>query len=54
MYAYRAIGPNAPEQWLRYDPDKLLLDPYGRAVAVPDLVAQVRGGRGYEREPGCE
>ena len=28
--------PVAPEQGLRFDPDKVLLDPYGRAVAVPD------------------
>ena len=35
IYAYRAIGPNAPEQGLRYDPEKVLLDPYGRAVAMP-------------------
>ncbi len=35
IYAYRAIGPNAPERGLCYDRDKVLLDPYGRAVAVP-------------------
>ena len=30
IYAYRAIGPNEPQQGLRYDADKVLLDPYGR------------------------
>jgi glycogen operon protein len=35
IYAYRAIGPNAPEQGLCYDAEKVLLDPYGRAVAMP-------------------
>jgi isoamylase len=35
IYAYRAIGPYAPEQGLRYDADKVLLDPYGRCVAMP-------------------
>jgi glycogen operon protein len=35
-YAYRAIGPFDPARGLRFDPEKLLLDPYGRAVAVPD------------------
>jgi isoamylase len=35
IYAYRAIGPNAPERGVCYDADKVLLDPYGRAVAVP-------------------
>jgi glycogen operon protein len=36
IYAYRAHGPAAPERGLRFDPSKVLLDPYGRATAVPD------------------
>ncbi|MDJ0866829.1 MAG: glycogen debranching protein GlgX [Myxococcota bacterium] len=36
VYAYRARGPFDPAQGLRFDPDKVLLDPYGRSVAVPD------------------
>ncbi len=36
VYAYRAHGPNAPERGLRFDGQKVLLDPYGLAVAVPD------------------
>jgi glycogen operon protein len=36
VYAYRAHGPFAPERGLRFDAEKVLLDPYGRAVAVPD------------------
>jgi isoamylase len=36
VYAYRAIGPFDPEHGLRIDPSKVLLDPYGRAVVVPD------------------
>src|SRR5688572_4400297 len=35
-YAYRATGPNAPHRGLRFDREKVLLDPYGLAVAVPD------------------
>jgi glycogen operon protein len=35
IYAYRAQGPLAPDRGLRFDPDKILLDPYGRAIAVP-------------------
>src|SRR5688572_118218 len=35
LYAYRALGPDAPERGLIHDPDKALLDPYGRAVAMP-------------------
>jgi glycogen operon protein len=36
VYAYRAIGPFEPARGLRFDPEKVLLDPYGRAVVVPD------------------
>jgi len=35
VYAYRASGPFNPAAGLRYDPQKVLLDPYGRAVAFP-------------------
>ena len=36
VYAYRASGPLDPTHGLRFDPDKVLVDPYGRAVVVPD------------------
>jgi isoamylase len=36
IYAYRAHGAFAPEQGLRFDREKALLDPYGLAIAVPD------------------
>jgi glycogen operon protein len=35
LYAFRANGPYEPDQGHRFDPDKVLLDPYGRAVAIP-------------------
>lgn len=35
IYAYRAAGPFDPAAGLRFDAQKVLLDPYGRAVAVP-------------------
>ena len=41
IYAYRAHGPFAPKDGLRFDGEKVLLDPYGVAVAVPE---------GYNRE----
>ena len=41
IYAYRAHGPFAPERGLRFDAQKVLVDPYGLAVAVPD---------GYDRQ----
>ncbi len=44
LYGWRASGPFDPGRGLRFDGEKLLLDPYGRAVAVP---------RGYERAAAC-
>jgi isoamylase len=35
IYGFRAYGPFEPNRGLRFDPSKLLLDPYGRAVVVP-------------------
>src|SRR4051794_40779653 len=35
IYAYRAHGPFAPSNGLRFDSGKVLLDPYGRAVVTP-------------------
>jgi glycogen operon protein len=41
IYGYRAHGPYEPLRGHRFDAKKVLLDPYGRAVAVPE---------GYSRE----
>ena len=35
LYGYRVQGPYDPEHGFWFDPDKILLDPYGRAVSVP-------------------
>ena len=35
IYGYRVAGPFDPASGLRFDPAKVLLDPYSRAVAVP-------------------
>src|SRR6185295_15214675 len=35
LYAYRVHGPSNPASGLRFDSGKVLLDPYGRGVAVP-------------------
>jgi len=32
IYAYRVYGEFAPERGLRFDPDKILLDPYAKAI----------------------
>jgi len=45
LYAYRVRGPFDPEQGLRFDPDKVLLDPYGRCVATPS---------GYSRDAAAK
>ena len=36
LYGYRVEGPWDPPNGMRFDPAKVLLDPYGRGVAVPD------------------
>jgi glycogen operon protein len=35
LYGYRVEGPGDPGSGMRFDPGKVLLDPYGRGVAVP-------------------
>ncbi len=34
LYGWRVEGPNRPEEGLRFDGDKVLLDPYGRGVTL--------------------
>jgi isoamylase len=41
IYGYRVDGSFAPEQGLRFDPQKVLLDPYGRAIARPPNYSRV-------------
>jgi hypothetical protein len=45
LYAWRAHGPHDPDRGLRFDAGKVLLDPYGRAIALP---------AGYSRAAACE
>jgi glycogen operon protein len=45
LYGYRVQGPSDPARGLRFDPTKVLLDPYGRGVAVPP---------GYSRAAAAE
>jgi isoamylase len=35
IYGFRAAGPFEPQRGLRFDHNRVLLDPYGRAVAIP-------------------
>ena len=41
IYAYRAYGPFEPHRGLRFDPAKVLLDPYGKALAVPETYGRI-------------
>jgi glycogen operon protein len=53
VYGFRAHGPWAPERGLRFDGDRILLDPYGRGVAVPEGYRRSAGSEG-EHGPGDE
>jgi glycogen operon protein len=44
IYGYRVEGPWDPANGMRFDPDKVLLDPYGRGVAVPDRYDSAAAG----------
>ena len=44
IYGYRVEGPFDPAKGMRFDPTKVLLDPYGRGVVVPG---------DYSREAAC-
>ena len=35
LYGYRVYGPFAPERGLRFNPARVLLDPYGKCIARP-------------------
>lgn len=39
LYGYRVHGPYAPEQGLTFNPNKLLIDPYAKAIAGPLAIA---------------
>jgi glycogen operon protein len=47
LYAYRLGGPFDPSNGLRFDSTKVLLDPYGRGVVVPETYS-----RDAARRPG--
>jgi glycogen operon protein len=47
LYGYRAHGPFDPASGARFDPSKVLLDPYGRGVVVPPNYS-----REAARQPG--
>jgi isoamylase len=46
LYGYRVAGPFDPARGLRFDASKVLLDPYGRGVAVPGGYSREAASRG--------
>ena len=45
LYGYRVYGPSEPALGMRFDPAKVLLDPYGRGVVVPPKYTREAAGR---------
>src|SRR5258705_834812 len=45
IYGYRVEGPFDPRSGMRFDPDKVLIDPYGRATVVPKNYSREAAGR---------
>ena len=43
IYGYRVNGPSDPDRGLRFDPAKVLLDPYARGIVIP---------KNYDRDAG--
>ncbi|MGB5112516.1 MAG: glycogen debranching protein GlgX [Mycobacterium sp.] len=41
LYGFRVQGPSDPAAGMRFDPDKILLDPYGRGVVVPKSYSRI-------------
>jgi isoamylase len=46
LYGFSAVGPFKPELGLRFDGTRVLLDPYGKGVAIPKLYSRKSGGWG--------
>jgi len=45
LYGYRVDGPSDPGRGMRFDPAKVLLDPYARGVAVPGAYSRDAASR---------
>ena len=45
IYGYHAYGPFEPQRGFRFDPEKILLDPYGRVVVVPTQYNRVAASK---------
>jgi isoamylase len=45
LYGYRVAGPFEPQLGMRFDSQKVLLDPYGRSVVVPKGYSRIEASR---------
>ncbi|HSN04298.1 MAG TPA: glycogen debranching protein GlgX [Nitrospira sp.] len=45
IYGFRVHGPFEPQRGLRFDPQKVLIDPYGKAVAVPKQYSRIAASK---------
>ena len=50
LYGYRVHGPYAPEAGHRFNPRKLLIDPYAKALSAPGSFPRLAAGH---QVPGC-
>ncbi len=51
LYAWRAYGPYEPEAGLRFDGEKVLLDPYGRCVDIPEQYSRKAASQRGDNTP---
>jgi len=53
IYGFRVHGPCDPARGFRFDPSKILLDPYGRAVVVPKTYDRKAAGTEGDNTKGA-
>jgi glycogen operon protein len=53
LYGYRAYGPFNPHKGMRYDPSKVLVDPYAKAVAYGNYQREIAKRYGEDNLPWC-
>lgn len=54
LYGFRVDGPWAPERGLRFDPSKILIDPYAHMIHTPDnYMRQIAARHGHDNQDQC-
>src|SRR6201996_4825479 len=54
LYGYRMNGPYAPDQGHRFDPEKVLLDPYAKAISAKNYQRGAAVGSGDNSETAAK